>query len=106
MGAFNAHEISQLKKQFNSFSEGHNILVHVIQQHVNDIKSLLMHINDTASTIEILAEYNPALMMMKIEEQLDQSRNLVFVLTNAIQQLQHRVDIHQSPQTSSTILKR
>ena len=90
MGAFNAHEIRQLKKQFNSLSEGHNMLVRVTQQHDSDIKSLVMNIQDIAATIEILAEYNPALMMMKIEEQLDQFRNRVFVLTNAIQQLQHR----------------
>ena len=75
MGAFNAHEIRQLKKQFNSLSEGHNMLVRVTQQHDNDIKSLVQNIDDIAATIKIMAEYNPALMMMRIEEQLDQFRN-------------------------------
>ena len=44
MGAFNAHEIRQLKKQFNSLSEGHNMLVRVTQQHDSDIKSLVRKI--------------------------------------------------------------
>ena len=56
MGAFNSHEIRQLKKQFNSLSEGHNMLVHVTQQHDNDMKSLLMNIKDIATAIEIMAE--------------------------------------------------
>ena len=55
-----------------------------------DIKSLVKNIDDIAATIEIMAEYNPALMMMRIEEQLDQFRNRISVLTNAVQQLQHR----------------
>jgi hypothetical protein len=46
MGAFNAYEIRQLKKQFNSLSEGHNMLVCVTQQHDNDIKNLVRNIDD------------------------------------------------------------
>ena len=56
MGAFNAHEIRQLKKQFNSLSEGHNMLGRVTQQHDSDIKSFVMNIDDIAATIEIMAE--------------------------------------------------
>ena len=73
MGAFNAHEIHQLKKQFYYVPEGHNMLVRVTQQHYNDIKSLVMNIRDFAAAIEIMAEYNPAFIVMKIEEQIHRS---------------------------------
>ena len=66
------------------------MLVRVTQQHDGDIKSLVKNIDDIAATIEIIAEYNLALMMMRIEEQLEQFRKRVSVLTNAVQQLQHR----------------
>ena len=37
-----------------------------------------------------MAEYNPGLLIMQIEEQLDQFKDRVLVLTNAVQQLHHR----------------
>ena len=44
-----------------------------------------MTIKDIATTIKIKAEYNPALMMVKTEEQLDQQQ-----FSSTVQQLQHR----------------
>ena len=54
MGAFNAHEMCQLKKQFNSLSEGLNMSVCVTQQHDIDIKSLVIKIKDIATKFEII----------------------------------------------------
>jgi hypothetical protein len=40
--------------------------------------------------IDLMAEYNPGLLMMQIGEQLDDFKDRVIVLVNAVQQLHHR----------------
>ena len=37
-----------------------------------------------------MAEYNPGILMMQIDEQLDKFEDRVTLITNAIQQLHHR----------------
>ena len=51
MGAFNAYEIQKLKEQFNSLSSAHNMLVHVTQQHDNEIKELTQNMKDILNVI-------------------------------------------------------
>ncbi len=40
--------------------------------------------------IDLMAEYNPGLLMMQIGEQLEEFQDIVTVLVNAVQQLHHR----------------
>ena len=90
MGALNAHEIRQLKIKFNSLSEQHNMLVRVTQVHDNEIKELTRNMLKIVEVLDFMAEYNPGLLVMKIDVELSRFYNRVIVLTNAVQQLHHR----------------
>ena len=90
MGALNAHEIRQLKIKFNTLSDQHNMLVRVTQVHDGEIKELTRNMFKIVEVLDFMAEYNPGLLMMKIEVELSRFYNRVIVLTNAAQQLHHR----------------
>jgi hypothetical protein len=90
MGAFNAYEIQQLKSKFNNLHSGQNMLVRVTYQHDEDIKNILDNMQSILEVIDLMAQYNPGLLMMQIGEQLDEFKNRVTVLVNAVQQLHHR----------------
>ena len=64
MGAFNAYEIRQLKLRFNTLSENHNMLVRVTSQHDQDIKELAHNMGSIMNLIDLMAEYNPSLLVM------------------------------------------
>ena len=89
MGAFNAYEIKQLNQKFSDLSTGHNMLVRVTQQHENDIVQMNKDLRAIVKVIDLMAEYNPGLVQLKISEQLDIFENRVTVITNTIQQLHH-----------------
>jgi hypothetical protein len=89
MGAFNAYEIRQLNQKFEDLSQGHNMLVRVTQQHEKDIVQMNKNLLAIVKVIELMAEYNPGLLQLKISEQLDIFKNRVTVITNTIQQLHH-----------------
>jgi hypothetical protein len=89
MGAFNAYEIQQLKSKFNNLHSGHNMLVRVTNQHDKDIKGLSDNMQSIMDVIDLMAEYNPGLLMMQIGEQLEELKDRVTVLVNAAQQLHH-----------------
>ena len=89
MGAFNAYEIRQLNKKFEDLSQGHNMLVRVTHQHENDIVQMHKSLRAIVKVIDLMAEYNPGLLQLKISEQLDIFENRVTVITNTIQQLHH-----------------
>jgi hypothetical protein len=89
MGAFNAYEIKQLNKKFEDLATGHNMLVRVTQQHENDIVKMNKNLRAIVKVIDLMAEYNPGLVQLKISEQLDIFENRVTVITNTIQQLHH-----------------
>jgi hypothetical protein len=90
MGAFNAYEIQQLKSTFNTLSLGHNMLVRVTNKHDKDIKDLADNIKSIMDVIDLMAEFNPCLLMMQIGEQIEEFKDRVTVLVNAEQQLHHR----------------
>ena len=90
MGAFNAYEIRQLKLKFQELESGHNMLVRVTETHagqINDIHSTMKRIIEI---VHYMAEYNPGILMMQIDEQLEKFEDRVTLITNAIQQLHHR----------------
>ena len=90
MGALNAHEIRQLKIKFNTLSEQHNMLVRVTQVHDGEIMELTRNMVKIVEVLDFMAEYNPGLLVMKIDVELSRFYNRVIVLTNAVQQLHHR----------------
>ena len=61
VGAFNAHEIRQLKIKFNKLLEQHNMLVHVTQRHVTEIIELARNMVKIVEVLNFMAEYNPGL---------------------------------------------
>jgi hypothetical protein len=89
MGAFNAYEIKQLNQKFKDLSQGHNMLVRVTQQHEKNIVQMNKILRAIVKVIDLMAEYNPNLLQLKISEQLDIFENRVTVITNTIQQLHH-----------------
>jgi hypothetical protein len=89
MGAFNAYEIRQLNRKFEDLSQGHNMLVRVIQQHEKDIVQMNKSLRAIVKVIDLMAEYNPGLLQLQISEKLDIFENRETVRTNTIQQLHH-----------------
>ena len=90
MGAFNAYEIKQLKLKFHDLSEKHNTLVRITEtnsNHINDIHKTLRQMVDL---VHAMAKFNPALIMMQIDEQIQIFQDRVTIVRNAIQQLHHR----------------
>jgi hypothetical protein len=85
MGAFNAYEIKQLNRKFEDLSTGHNMLVRVTQQHKKDIVQMNKNLRAIVKVIDLMAEYNPGLLQLKISEQLDIFEDRVTVITNTIQ---------------------
>ena len=66
------------------------MLVRVTETHsgqINDIHSTMKRIIEI---VHYMAEYNPGILMMQIDEQLDKFEDRVTLITNAIQQLHHR----------------
>ena len=90
MGAFNAYEIQQLKEKFTELSTGHNMLVRITSQNTNEIRQISNGMKQIMDTLEYMAKYNPAEIMMQLDEHLDVFRDRVTVLSNAVQQLHHR----------------
>jgi hypothetical protein len=85
MGAFNAYEIQQLKSKFNNLHLGHNMLIRVTNQHDEDISNLWNNMQSFMEVIDLMAENNPGLLMMQIGEQLEEFKDRVTVLVNAVQ---------------------
>jgi hypothetical protein len=85
MGAFNAYEIRQLNLKFEDLSQNHNMLVRVTQQHEKDIVQMNKSLRAIVKVIDLVAEYNPGLLQLKISEQFDIFENRVTVITNTIQ---------------------
>jgi hypothetical protein len=71
MGAFNAYEITQLNQKFEDLPTGHNMWVRVAQQHEKDIVQMNKDLRAIVKVIDLMAEYNPGLVQLKISEQLD-----------------------------------
>ena len=67
------------------------MLFRVTQQHDKDISNLAQALSDITEFMKILAEYNPSLVMMEIDEQLEGYKDRVTKVTNTIQQLNHRL---------------
>jgi hypothetical protein len=61
------------------------MLVRVTQQHENDIVQMNKDLRAIVRVIDLMAEYNPGLVQLKISEQLDIFENRVTVITNTIQ---------------------
>jgi flagellar biosynthesis chaperone FliJ len=89
MGAFNAYEIQKLKSKFNNLHSGHNMLVRVTNQQNEYNKNLSEKMQFIMEVIDLVAEYNQGLLMIQIE-QLDEFKDRVSALTNAVQQLHQR----------------
>ena len=90
MGAFNAYEIKQLKTKFQELESGHNMLVCVSEKHNEQITDIHKTMGQIIEVVHLMAEYNPAILMMQIAEQLDIFEDRITATTNAIQQLHHR----------------
>ena len=90
MGAFNAYEIQQLKAKFTELSTGHNMLVRITNQNSQEIRQISNGMTQIMETLEYMAKYNPAEIMMQLDEHLDIFRDRVTILINAVQQLHHR----------------
>ena len=71
MGAFNAYEIRQLKQKFQTLSEAHNTLVGVTESNTGQINDIHKSLKQIVELVHTMAEYNPAILMMRIDEQLD-----------------------------------
>ena len=71
MGAFNAYEIQQLKEKFTELSTGHNMLVRITSQNTNEIRQISNGMKQIMDTLEYMAKYNPAEIMMQLDEHLD-----------------------------------
>jgi hypothetical protein len=85
MGAFNAYKIHQLKTKFSNLHSGHNMLGRVTNQYDEDIKNLSDNMQAIIDVIELMAEYNPGLLMIQTGEQFHEFKDRVTVLVNAAQ---------------------
>ena len=90
MGAFNAHKIWQLKIRFHKLLVQHNMLVCVTQTHDTEIKEFAKDKVKIMEVLDFIAEYNPALFLVKIDLELCQFYNRAIALNNAVQQLHCR----------------
>jgi hypothetical protein len=61
---FNAYEIQQLKSTFQDMSQGHNMLVPVMQQHDADIHHMKESLKSIVDIIDLMAKYNTGLLQL------------------------------------------
>ena len=59
----------------------------VTKTHNTQINDIHKTMRQVIELVHVMAEYNPAILMMQIDEQIDKFEDLVSQITNAIQQL-------------------
>jgi transcription antitermination factor NusA-like protein len=84
MGTFNANNIQKLKSQFQNMSQGHNMLVEMIQQHNVDIIQMKESLKSIVDVIYLMTEYHQGLLQLQISEELGIFVIMVTIITNAI----------------------
>ena len=91
-GLFNQAEIHKISDHVSKLESTTNMLVHIAETHERHINQLVTDLSTLTNTIEIFLEYNPTLLLSKLNRQVNTIEGRVDSLEHTFQQLQtHRL---------------
>ena len=111
LGLFNELEISSIRSQMGTLQSNQNILLHISHTHEQQIQLLHAELTHLASVINLLIQYNPALVYAKLHAQIQLVQDRLQVLQDCVQQLQHQrlavtlLDLNQLHHMYSSVTK-
>jgi len=111
LGLFNELEISSIRSQMGTLQTNQNILLHISHTHEQQIQLLHAELTHLASVINLLIQYNPALVYAKLHAQIQIVQDRLHVLQDCVQQLQHQrlavtlLDLNQLHHMYSSVTK-